>query len=112
MTNSEQPSAQPKSRNEDYYDREMAPVLAKLADICRARGMAMVAAVEFDPGAIAVTGSLPEQPSMAMTMLTHCANAGEDFDAYARGLRAWMDEQGIDYSASACLNAFDADPLG
>jgi hypothetical protein len=105
MTPSDHAPEQPKSRNEDFYDREMAPVLAKLADICRARGMAMIAAVEFDPGAIAVSGSLPDNPSMAMTMLTHCANAGEDFDAYALSLLGWMDEQGIDFSLSACLAA-------
>lgn len=110
MTDSEQPGAQPKSRNEDYYDREMAPVLAKLADICRNRGMAMLCAIEVDPGATSVIGTLPEQPSMAMTMLTHCANAGEDVDTYLRGLRDWMDEQGIDYSGSACLSALPGAP--
>lgn len=97
-----------KSRNEAYYDREMAPVLAKLAEICRNRGMAMLCTIECDPGTTAITGSLPEGPSMAMTMLTHCANAGEDFDVYARGLRHWMDEQGISYEHSACLSAIPA----
>lgn len=35
--------------NEEWYDKEVAPVLAKLAQACGDRGMSFCASVEYDP---------------------------------------------------------------
>lgn len=110
MEKIEQIKPEPKSANEEFYERDCSKVLGLIAEMCRVRGIAFIAALEYDPGATAVVGTLPAAPSMAMTMLTHCANATEDFDGYARGLVAWMDQQGIDYTHSPCLLAISRLP--
>lgn len=110
MEKIEQIKPEQKSANEEFYERDCSKALGLIAEMCRVRGISFIAALEYDPGATAIVGTLPSAPSVAMTMLTHCANATEDFDAYARGLVIWMDEQGIDYSHSPGLMAISQLP--
>lgn len=35
--------------NEEFYDKKIAPELARLSKLCEARNMAFVASVEYDP---------------------------------------------------------------
>ena len=110
MDKIEQIKPEPKSANEEFYERDCAKALGLITEMCRVRGISFVSVLEYDPGAMSVVGTLPAAPGVAMTMLTHCANAGEDFDAYARGLVEWMDQQGIDYAHSPCLMAISRLP--
>lgn len=100
----------PKSPNEEFYERDCSKALGLIAEMCKVRGIAFISALEYDPGATAVVGTLPAEPSVPMVMLTHCANAVDDFDAYARGLVEWMDQQGISYAHSPALLAISQLP--
>lgn len=110
MEKIEQIKPEQKSAGEEFYERDCAKALGFIAEMCKVRGISFVSALEYQPGAIAVVGTLPPDPGFAMTMLTHCANAGENFDAYAFGLVDWMDDQGVDYSGSPGLVAISKLP--
>ena len=56
--------------SEQWYDDEIAPALAEIAEKCRKKGVPMVAVVEYEPGErgstllvnAALTGSPEAQP--------------------------------------------------
>lgn len=50
--------------NETFYDDEIAPKLAELAELCHARGMSFVSGVEFEPGRLGSTLMLMDAVSM------------------------------------------------
>lgn len=100
------PAVQEQTENEKFYEREIALVLGKVSDMCKAQGLPLVAVVEIDPGVSSVIGWLPAAgASISMALLTECASNGEDFDGFVRKVLGFMDSNGIDYSASKALVA-------
>ncbi|MES2319986.1 MAG: hypothetical protein V4631_21100 [Pseudomonadota bacterium] len=95
------------SENEKFYDEEVAPVLAAVSELCASRGFSMVVAVEFDPGAIGTISRLPDTPTLAMIMLSHCAKTGDNIDGYVLGLLKFCKENDIDYSRSMVMRSLD-----
>ncbi len=55
--------------NETFYDEQIAPELARLAQLCAENNMSLLAAVEYAPGSIAETRLFSQAPSWAMEML-------------------------------------------
>ncbi len=88
---------------ERFYDSQIAPVLQALSELCSTQGFAFVGAVEFLPGAIGTMTWLPDQPSLAMIMLGHCAKTGDNIDGYLFGLLDFVKEHEIDYSRSVVM---------
>lgn len=92
---------------EQYYDHHIAPMLEALSERCQQQGFTLVAAVEFAPGEIGTMSWLPDQPSLAMVMLGHCAKTGDNLDGYVLGLLEFVQAQGIDYSRSLVMRLLE-----
>lgn len=56
----------PAGGNEEFYDREIAPVLSDLSVACRSRGMPFLAGVEYEPGELGRTAGFPGGQSMSV----------------------------------------------
>jgi predicted oxidoreductase len=89
--------------NEEWYDAEIAPALAELAKRCHERGMAFVAAVEYEPGERGGTYYMTEGAGLEMRMLHICAQTVPNVDAYVLNLKRFTEREGIDTSASWVL---------
>lgn len=66
---SDTPEADSRSENERYYDDEMAPKLLALMEECRARGMSILATVEYDSGNLGSTIMLQPVCCFAMALV-------------------------------------------
>jgi hypothetical protein len=91
------------SENEDWYDREIAPKLAKLANACGNRGLSFIAVVEYESGNQATTTRFSEGAGLAMTMISHCAQTAPNLDGFVIGLARYCQEKGIDTGASIVM---------
>lgn len=89
--------------NEEWYDKEIAPILLELANKCGDRGMAFVSVVEYEAGKRSQTTRLPDGSGLAMVMLNHCAKMGENVDGYVLGLKRYCDINGIDTGSSIVM---------
>lgn len=89
---------------ETWYDEEIAPALAAIGERCVARGMAVVAVVEFDPGQRGRTVWLPVGAGLEMVMLNHCSKMGTDIDGYVIGLRRYARNRRIDFGGSVFMS--------
>ena len=99
--------------NEEFYDNEIAPELARLARKCSERGMSFMAAVEYEHGEIAETSIAAcgfswvfEMPRLALKCLGNLdkfifaaasrARRRDDVDANASMvLKMLKDERGL-----------------
>lgn len=54
--------------SEAIYDAEIAPKLAEIGRLCEKHGMAFVAGVEFEPGAIGATRLVKQGDHIGMRM--------------------------------------------
>lgn len=89
--------------SEEIYDKEIAPLLMQVAEICKQHNFPMVAEVEYLPGERGSTSLLPPEASLAMTMILHCADTAPNVDSYIIGLARYCKERGIDYSSSVIM---------
>jgi hypothetical protein len=99
--------ASARSPNEVWYDNEIAPALLAISLKCEARGVALVAVVEYNPGERGGTYCMPSSAGLAMVMLRHCAKMGENVDGYMIGLIRYANDKGIDTKASIYMHAFE-----
>lgn len=67
--------------NEEFYDKEIAPLLLQAVDKCRERQMDMLAAVEFEPNHIGRTVAMSETSSLTMQMILIAAATAPNFDS-------------------------------
>jgi hypothetical protein len=74
---------------EAFYDAEIAPVLAALADKCQARGMSMVAEVEWAPTEGGTTICLAEGSSFAIRLVKLAAEVRGNVDSMIIALRKY-----------------------
>lgn len=99
----EDPALPEVSESEAWYDAEIAPALAALAQRCNERGMAFVAAVEYQPGDHAGTYMVGPDACLQMHMLSLCSRTAPNVDNYILHLKRLCREKGIDQSASWVL---------
>lgn len=97
--------------NEEWYDREIAPKLLELSNLCGNRGMSFVSTVEYAPGKRSRTQRLTPSAGLEMNMLALCAASGLNVDGYMIGLIRYCREHNIDTSQSAFLNQSSPDQL-
>lgn len=91
--------------NEAWFDAEIAPKLLELCNACADRGMSFLACVEYDPGERSTTTRITNN-SLSMSMLSLCAQAGVNIDAYIFGLLRHLNKHDIDYSSSVVLRPY------
>jgi hypothetical protein len=108
VIDSEDPALPEVSEDEAWYDAEIAPALAALAQRCQERGMAFVAAVEYQPGDHAGTYLVGPDACLQMHMLNLCSRTAPNVDAYVMHLRKLCKERGQDISGSFVLRGIGA----
>lgn len=87
--------------NEKFFDEEIGPVLAEIGKKCEARGMAIVATVEYDPGEYSTTAVIPgTAPNVPMRMAYIAAHARGNVDSFMISLMRWCGANGVDTSQS------------
>ena len=92
------------TEKEKYYDDEIAPLLRKIAKMCKEKGMSMVCAVEFNRNEIARTALINKDPGIEISMVHHCAKTVPNIDAYVIGIKRYCKEKGIDTNQSVYLS--------
>lgn len=98
------PSAHEVTREEAWYDAEIAPALAELGKRCQARGVPFLALVEYQPGDRGRSFFMPEHAGLAMTMVHLCAATAPNIDAYFIALARHCRRSGVDTSASFVMS--------
>ena len=106
--NNEDPALPEVSKDEAWYDAEIAPALAGLAKRCHERGMAFLAVVEYQPGDRARTLYMTEHAGMAMHMVSLCAATVPNVDCYVINLWKHCNAVGQDMSGSFVLRGLEA----
>ena len=106
------PAMNQTGENEQWYDDEISPALLEIANRCAARGMSLVAVVEFgsstDPADPTRGGtySLTKNAGLAMHMLRLCGLSGENIDKYIINLLRHCTTHGINTNSSIFLHQF------
>ena len=106
MTN-EDPAAPETTESEAWYDAEIAPALAALAQRCQERGMAFVAAVEYQPGDHAGTYLVGSDACLQMQMISMCSRSAPNVDGYFLNLARYCREKGIDTRGSIVMRRLE-----
>lgn len=106
--NEEDPALPTVSEDEAWYDAEIAPALAALAERCHQRGMAFLSVVEYQPGDRARTLYMTEHAGLAMQMVHLCAATAPNVDCYIMNLRKHCKEVCQDISGSFVLRGLGA----
>lgn len=91
------------TEQEKFYDEEIAPALRAIMEKCNAKGMSLVAMVEYKPGEFATSRLMQPETSLPMVMLSHCAKMGLNIDGYIIGLLRYCNEKGIKYDQSIVM---------
>lgn len=98
------------SENEAWYDEEVAPKLAELANQCGERKISFLSIVEYNPGDRARTQRLEPNAGLEMIMCALCAISVPNIDRYLLNLIRYCNEKNIDLSESIFLNKY-ASPI-
>jgi hypothetical protein len=80
--------------NEEFYDTELAPALARLARECHQRGLNFQALVEYAPNKVAETRVLPEQPGFSMMLPVMASQAQGNIDAFLIAAKRYAAQYG------------------
>jgi nicotinamidase-related amidase len=67
--------------NEAFYDQEIAPALAALAERCRERGLSIIAMVEWEPGEGGRTVSIQPGSSFGIRLAEAAMQANGNVDS-------------------------------
>jgi hypothetical protein len=94
--------------DEQWYDKEIAPTLLDLSKKCEARGISLVAVVEYAPGERGRTSTISDGAGLEMRMLDFCARAGSNVDAYILALIRYCRRNKIPTDSSIVLNKMNA----
>lgn len=86
---------------EQFYDENVAPELAKLAKLCKEKGISFLAVAEYDPPQISqgVTILLEEKASLSMQMLRILALSLNNIDKFMFGLLKYLSVNEIDHGS-------------
>ena len=93
---------------EEFYDREIAPVLAQLAKKCEAEGLSFVAMCEFGPNETGSTFSIRKDVGVELTMARLAMTALGNADRLIGTLRRYSEEYGHN---SVMLELLNRTPL-
>lgn len=66
--------------SEEFYDSEIAPMLAELGAKCEAKGIPFLALVEYDSGKVARTEFIPTSAGIGQRIATWAARADGNVD--------------------------------
>lgn len=94
------------SEDEAWYDAEIAPALAGLANRCHERGMSFLALVEYQPGDRGRTVYLTKEVGLHMEMVSLCAATVPNVDRYIMAVKRLCKDKGLDTGASYAMKAF------
>lgn len=108
VMNNEDPALPEVTEGEAWYDAEIAPALAELANRCNERGMSFVAVVEYQPGDHAGTYMVADDACLAMHMVSLCSRTAPNVDSYVMNLKRHCKAQGIDTGGSFAMRALGA----
>lgn len=98
--------------HEDWYDNEIAPLLADIGRKCVEKGVPFVAVVKYRNGEEEARGQTRYVPEGAkgehldMVAVSHAAKMGRNIDGFMMGLRRHCIDRDIDMSRSLYLTAF------
>ena len=85
--------------DEQFYDTEIAPLLLKAGQLAQARGLPLVATVEYAPGDFGTTATLPANHSHAMAINLMAARAKGNLDSLAFGMAKRVREMGCGHGS-------------
>ncbi len=90
---------------EQFYDEQIAPVLADLGKKCLDNGLSFFASVQYGPGIenSGTTRVIQADASLRTVMINLLDNTAPNVDAYMIGLMRYCAENGIDTSASVFM---------
>lgn len=97
------------TKDEQFYDSEIAPKLRELCEACKARGLSFLAVVEYAPGEHGRTFWRSDSAGIGMVMSQHCAATAPNIDGYVIGLARYCNERGIDTSGSIVMRMMKGD---
>lgn len=103
-----EPSNPSNRDHEAWFDSEIGPGIAALAERCKARGMSFLATVEYKPGERASIGHLAPDACLAMQMLLLNMQSGENFDSYVINLKKWAKSNNIPLDQSMIMRKIDS----
>lgn len=96
------------TENEAWYDAEIAPVLMDLGEKLQARGMSLVAVVEYTRGERGSTICIAEDAGLEMRMLHMLSNSAPNVDSFMINLKRYCDRNDISTESSMYLRRFGA----
>ncbi len=86
---------------EKFYDDEIAPLLVKISEQCKERGLSFFAVCEWEPGEFGRTLIAQADASLAVLLANAAAKANGNVDALIMGIMKYATEHG---HSSACLS--------
>lgn len=89
--------------NEEWYDKEIAPELARLAKMCEKKDMSFIAVVEFNKDEFGRTTLFTEDAHLTMMLLKVLTVANGNMDAFLSGVLRYANENNIDYGGSVFM---------
>jgi hypothetical protein len=92
---------------EDFYDREVAPVLMDLAKKCQDNGLSIAAMVEWEPGETGRTAALSADASFGIRMVEAAMQARGNVDSLIFAIQKYAAEHG---HSSICLKMLEDRP--
>ena len=95
--------------SEKVYDEQVAPLLLKAGEICKAHGMPIVAVVQYGPDEVGDTVFLGDAPDHAVQLVYWAIQARGNLDLLMGQAIKHASEHGHE---SAFLAVFDADRVG
>lgn len=98
------------SENEKFYDEEIAPALLEIAKKLDARGMSMIATVEYDRGERGSTYQLAKDRGFEMDLLYAQSRAGNHIDSFLFSVIRMCQRRGISLRESIFLQRYGEEP--
>lgn len=93
----------PKER-EDFYDREVAPVLMEIAKKCQDNGLSIAAMVEWEPGETGRTAALSADAGFGIRMTEAAMQARGNVDSLIFAIQKYAKTHGRN---SICLHLLE-----
>jgi len=89
--------------HEKIYDKEIAPKLKEIGEICVKHDIPFLAVAEWAPGKVGRTDFQTQDECIDMVMIRHCAKTAPNIDGYVIGLVRWARAHKVDFSRSIVL---------
>ena len=80
---------------EEVYDKQIAPLMTRIIEICQAHKIKMHASFELDEGLMCTTNlNHGETSPVALRLMLYASKAGDNFDAFMSAVRRDAAEYG------------------